>query len=80
MNNILFMEYNFLHGKPRSKMEIHLDIIFEETDIKALHKVHTRKVIKHILKKGSQENIDQVHEWLKNNSPFWLKEFEIIRG
>jgi hypothetical protein len=79
MNSVMMMEYNFLNGKPRSRMILHLDVIFQETEDKLKYKINTIKLIKLILKNGSQENIDQVHEFLKEYSPLWLQEFEKIK-
>ena len=79
----LKMEYNFgwQLGRNRSKMTIYLDKLFVESEKgKLLHVTHTRKVIKHILKYGSDENIDQVSDYLKQHSSLWFKEFEKMKS
>lgn len=77
------------NGKPKSTddsdpqgvMEIYLDKAFEtyKTNAgveKCFQVVNRRKIIKFILQVGSDENIEQLHEWFKNNSKLWLKEFK----
>lgn len=88
--NELIIKYNIdWNGKPYSTsdphptgtMRIHLDKAFQTYKTKAdvekcAEVVHRRKLMKFILQAGSEEQVDQLHTWLKQNSKPWLKEFE----
>lgn len=86
----LIIKYNIdWNGKPCSTndthptgiMRIHLDKAFQtyktkSGDEKCLEVVHRRKLLKFILQVGGEDQIEQLHTWLKQNSKLWLKEFE----
>lgn len=70
---------NDLH--PQGIMQLYLDKAFQTWKTKAgkekcLDVVHGRKLMKFIIQAGSQENIEQLEKWLKENSKSWLLEFE----
>jgi hypothetical protein len=88
--NELIIKYNIgWNGKPYSTndphptgtMRIHLDKAFQTKKTKAdvekcVELVHRRKLMKFIIQAGSEENIDHLQSWLKQNSKLWLQEFE----
>jgi hypothetical protein len=88
----LIIKYNTDHyGKPYSTndphpkgvMRIYLDKAFTTYKTKAgvekcLELVHRRKMMNFIIQTGSEEQIEQLHNWLKQNSKLWLKEFEKV--
>lgn len=88
--NILIIKYNIgWNGKPCSTndphptgvMQIYLDQAFQTymtstKKEKCLDVVQRRKLMKFIIQAGSEENIEQFHNWLKGNSRLWLVEFE----
>lgn len=89
-DNKLTLKYNIdWNGKPCSTndphltgvMQIYLDQAFQTYKTKAekekcLDVVQRRKPMKFIIQAGSEENIEQFHNWLKGNSRLWLAEFE----
>lgn len=90
ISNELIIKYNInWNGKPYSTNDLHpqgvmrfyLDQVFQTYRTKAgfekcLNVVHRRKILKFIIQAGSQENIEQLHNWLKENSRLWLTEYE----
>lgn len=66
---------------PQGVMQLYLDKVFQTWETKTgkekcLDVVHNRKIMKFIIQAGSEENIEQLHEWLKENSKLWLVEFQ----
>ncbi len=88
--NILIIKYNIgWNGKPcstndshpKGTMQIYLNRAFQTymtstKKEKCLDVIQRRKLMKFIIQVGSEENIEQFHNWLKGNSRLWLAEFE----
>lgn len=73
--------YSTIDVHPQGVMQLYLDKVFQTHKTKAgkekpLNVVHNRKILKFIIQAGSEENIEQLHEWLKKNSKVWLVEFQ----
>jgi hypothetical protein len=66
---------------PQGVMQLYLDQAFQTWETKAgkekcLDVVHGRKLMKFIIQAGSNENIEQLRNWLKQHQKLWLAEFE----
>jgi len=75
--------YNTQDDKPQGMMEIHLFNVFETYETKSgvekcFDLVNRRKILKLIIQGGSYENYNHLHDFLKEYSELWLKEFEKI--
>lgn len=91
--NILIIKYNTdWNGKPYSTndphpkgvMQLYLDKTFKTKKTKAgkekcLNVAHRRKLMKFIIQAGSEQNIEQLNNWLKKNSKLWLAEFKKLK-
>lgn len=91
-NRELTIKYNIdWNGKPYSTddrnpkgvMNLFLDRVFQTYKTKAgvekcFDVTHRRKILKFIIQVGSDENIQQLHNYLAEYSKLWLKEYEKI--
>lgn len=73
--------YSTIDVHPQGVMKLYLDKVFQTYKTKAgkekcLNVRQSRKILKFIIQAGSEENIEQLHEWLKENSKLWLIEFQ----
>lgn len=67
-------------GQHKGVMRIHIDLAFQHVDGKCQYVVARRKLMKFILNAGSEENINELRNWLMHNSAPWFREFEKLTG
>ena len=94
-NNELLIRYNvdrngkaFGTNDPRStgSMLIHVDKAFTTKETKStgvekcLNLTNSRKIMKFIIEVASEDQLDQLKNWLQQNSKLWFKEFEKLKA